>query len=453
MAIVVEQIPDSHLDIPQIRSFFAQFGQIDDVKLQPEKRLAILHFGDRESAQRAYSSPKAIFDNRFVKVYWYRPSQHTDRTNTNELSDKAELKTNQCPTPDYEQMKKRQVEAQLAYEEKNKKIAKAASEREDLDRRIKAQAEERRLLMEKLEAKTSSSAAAKGSKTESGPPVNGIGEKRDATVQVTPDLKAKYAELLAEAERLGVPANASSTGPPDPPAHASAPAWRGSSTSRGPYRGRAPSYAGVRGRGGGGRWGSASFQSRSVATLDNRPKSVVVTVSEDENALKDVEASGEKWFELLKGFVQVSGFHFSLLLLEIEQVQIKTCGQNFGEYTSIQPSNAASDAAVDKKRIKATVVSFPQRYLAESFIDHVLKQHLGMIPGLGKVELNWISHSSSTVGVGPNEKAGEDGEDGVGGVLSAPSGPNVPTETAGGAEGMSLELDYDVAEDDDARWR
>ena len=39
--------------------------------MQPYKRLAIVRFNAHEAAQAAWQSPKVVFENRFVKVYWY----------------------------------------------------------------------------------------------------------------------------------------------------------------------------------------------------------------------------------------------------------------------------------------------------------------------------------------------------------------------------------------------
>ena len=71
--VVVEQIPEEKFDEQSVRDFFSQFGNIVDIQMQAYKRLAIVKFDDYFAARSAYDSPKVIFDNRFVKVYWYKP--------------------------------------------------------------------------------------------------------------------------------------------------------------------------------------------------------------------------------------------------------------------------------------------------------------------------------------------------------------------------------------------
>ena len=71
--IVVEQIPEERFDESAVREFFAEFGKIEEVTMQAYKRLALVKYEDYISARRAYDSPKVIFENRFVKVYWYKP--------------------------------------------------------------------------------------------------------------------------------------------------------------------------------------------------------------------------------------------------------------------------------------------------------------------------------------------------------------------------------------------
>lgn len=73
--VVVEQIPKDCFTEERVREFFGQFGAIVDVQMHAGKRLSIVKFSDHLAAQRAYDSPKVVFENRFVKVYWYKPEQ------------------------------------------------------------------------------------------------------------------------------------------------------------------------------------------------------------------------------------------------------------------------------------------------------------------------------------------------------------------------------------------
>ena len=73
--IVVENIPEDKFNEGSIREFFTQFGDITELKTQDYRRIATISFDTYEHAQAAYSSPKVIFDNRFVKVFWYKDEE------------------------------------------------------------------------------------------------------------------------------------------------------------------------------------------------------------------------------------------------------------------------------------------------------------------------------------------------------------------------------------------
>ncbi|CAO3621020.1 unnamed protein product [Cunninghamella blakesleeana] len=84
-AVVVDNIPPEMCDMTKINEYFKKFGTITNIKLQVQK--AIVHFNTHAEAEAAYSSPDAIFDNRFVKVYWYKES---DDQSTFESKPKAQ---------------------------------------------------------------------------------------------------------------------------------------------------------------------------------------------------------------------------------------------------------------------------------------------------------------------------------------------------------------------------
>lgn len=274
--IVVENIPEEKFSEDTVRSFFTEFGSIIEVSMRPYKRLALVKYEDWSSAKAAYSSPKVIFDNRFVKVYWYtnpESSQAPLAANKNE----ALSGTNGTPIPttvtatseshiDLEEFTRKQKEAQKVHEEKMKKKAEMEIAQKELERRqeelLKKQAEEKRKLMEKL--------AAKGSKLSTPSEIEQNGTKSAGHAKPssqTESLKAQLAALEAEAKSLGLDT-----------ALADDATWgiRGRSRGRGAYRGRGfiP-----RGRGferGGYRGRGAPLFGGVGATykLDNRPRKV-----------------------------------------------------------------------------------------------------------------------------------------------------------------------------------
>lgn len=275
--IVVEQIPEDKLDEATVREFFSQYGEIVDVSLQPRKKLALITYDTHASAKQAWSSPKVIFDNRFVKVYWYKPNQEKN-------GDRPPSGEDQGMTFNREEFEKQQEEAQKAYDEKRKKREETEQAKQALDKQreelLAKQQEEKDKLLQRLGAQDSNGAASAEA------PEAGTGD--DANDQ-TKQLRAKLASLEAEAKSLGIDPNSADTG---------SYGYRG--RGRGYYRGRGgfaprgrgydPSYrGGYRGRG--------AFRGRGgVLRLDNRPKRIAVS---------GVEFNSEK-DEALRQFLIVS---------------------------------------------------------------------------------------------------------------------------------------------------
>ena len=298
--IVVENIPEEKFTEDDVREFFSQFGNIVEVSMRPYKRLAIVKFEDYDAAQAAYSSPKVIFDNRFVKVYWYTNLENlpqppstvagangtpTKRENSSKPSFKAEARDDE-PAIDPEEFARKQQEAQKAHEEKAKKKAEMEVARKELEKRSeelkKSQAEEKRKLLEKINAKEG----------KLGGSMNGVAKSEgDEKPSQTESLKAQLAALQAEADSLGLP------GLDQPLTEDISFGYRGRGRGRGGYRGRgtfAPRgfRGGYRGRGGAPFGGGTS-----VKRLDNRPKTIALT------GVDFTESSHE---EALRGYLLVS---------------------------------------------------------------------------------------------------------------------------------------------------
>ncbi|KAF2816816.1 uncharacterized protein BDZ99DRAFT_456629 [Mytilinidion resinicola] len=338
--IVVEQIPEEKFEEQQVREFFSEFGNIVDIQMQAYKRLAIVKFDDHFAAKSAYDSPKVIFDNRFVKVYWYKPdSVPTPPTHSNGAAKARSPGGSKFDEEmiDAEEIQRKQAEAQTLYEEKAKKRQEIEEKRKEAEALIKKAAEEKKRLLEKLAAKQGTVTTTNDLSDDDSVNVEATGSKQDA-------LQAKLAELQAEAEGLGLD--------PDDDAKHTAVGWRG--RGRGTYRGRgyggrgrgyAPSY---RGRGG---FTGAPYGARGgVKRLDNRPRRVSVA---------GVEA----------GTAQDEALRQYLL-------------NNF-DFESIQPHPDRQDAQV---------VVFKERYIAEGFIGAASK-----IPNIGHVELSWVANPPITL--------------------------------------------------------
>jgi hypothetical protein len=268
--IVVENIPEEKFDERIVRGFFSEFGNIVEVTMQAYKHLVLVKYDSYVAAKRAWSSPKAVFDNRFVKVYWYKPTVKTE-TNGSQRPSLGTPTNTQADglTPDKGDFGKQQAEAQKAHEERMKKRketeeAKLALEkqREEL---LKKQQEEKSKLLEKLGKQDSVHEQTNGH--------NGDSLADDKASEKTKSLRAQLAALEAEAKSLGIdPNNADSE---------LSSSYRGRGRGWPSYRGRG--WYAPRGRGydlshRGGHQARGALRGRGgVLRLDNRPKRVAVS--------------------------------------------------------------------------------------------------------------------------------------------------------------------------------
>ncbi|PLB37832.1 CCCH zinc finger and RRM domain protein [Aspergillus candidus] len=385
--IVVEQIPDEKLDETSVREFFSQYGEIVDVSIQPHRRLALVTYDGHAAAKRAWSSPKVIFDNRFVKVYWHKPKGDKNGERPTSGDDMAK-----GPAFNQEEFEKQQEAAQKAHEEKLQKRKEMEEAMQALDKQreelMKKQQEEKQRLLEKIGQESTSNGAQSPDGMSQTPPQENANDQ-------TKQLRAQLAALEAEAKTLGIDPNSAEAG-------ASYPfRGRGRGYGRGGFapRGRGgydPSHrGGFRGRGGGVARGRGG-----VLRLDNRPRRVAVS---------GVTFDSEK-DEAFKQFLL-----------------------NVGDYESIEPSTEQPDTLV---------VTFKQRFIAEKFMFGSWK-----IPGVGEVQLTWVANpppalSTASTGTGSDGKAGTGTDDDT--AMDTTSAPSLQQDHSGGAQ-----VDYDVAEMED----
>ncbi len=284
--IVVENIPEQSFSEEDVKGFFSQFGNIVEVSMQPYKRLAIVKFDTWNAANAAYQSPKVIFENRFVRVFWFKDDESTlpasapmngdvpaaarmQAMNGSDAGPQTEL--------DIEEFTKQQEEKQKAFEEKTKKREELEQQREELEKRQKELIAKQMEEKAKLEAKLG---GRNGMKSED----NEDGSTPSKPVTQTEALRAQLAALEAEARQMGLDPDAVDA-PSSWPTRGGGygrgrGGWRGSSpyTPRGSYRG---SYR-----------GRANVHAAYAAySLDNRPKKVVLsgvdfTVSEKDETLR-----------------------------------------------------------------------------------------------------------------------------------------------------------------------
>lgn len=281
--VVVESIPEENFDEEQVRGFFTQFGNVVKITMMPYKRLAIVEYDNWGSANAAYRSPKVIFDNRFVKVYWYKEEKHGDTANGKAGMNGAKSgasapngsgfaatgdQTSEFEVEDTEEFTRRQEQAQKIHEEKIRKKEEIEKQRAELEKRqkelqAKQEAEKQRLL-----AKLSGSQKATGQGTASPGTEEKDGDAPKSSTQ-TEALRATLAKLQEEAKAFGLDPNA----PPDDDATISTYSSFGRGGRGGYSRGRGyPIRGAYRGRGGRGNIHAAY----AAFSLDNRPKRISI---------------------------------------------------------------------------------------------------------------------------------------------------------------------------------
>jgi RNA-binding protein 26 len=290
--IVVENIPEEHFSEEQVRDYFSQFGTIVEVSMRPYKHLAILKYERWSEANAAYQSPKAIFDNRFVKVFWLKEGVDTTAPSAagsgqsygnghGGLSRAGSESKTQEPEVDLEEFRRKQDEAQRQYQEREAKRIAIEQQRLALEKKqqdlLAKHREESQRLQEKLAEKNSDE-----------PTVASTG---------TDMLRAKLAALEQEAKILGIDPDAEL----DEGGNASPYSPGPGGFHRGGGRGGAGGVRG-RGRGWGGRGSFRGNGGRHAAyaqfSIDNRPKRVAITGVDFTVPEKD---------ESLRHFLLVSG--------------------------------------------------------------------------------------------------------------------------------------------------
>ena len=272
--VAVEKIPEERFNESAIRTFFSQFGNIIQVTLRmgPGK-IAIVKYETHDSALAALKSPKAVFDNRFVQVDWYNDTNASSVTNGDSLGSKVGRSTgNGQSSQDFDlgAFFRRQEQAQKEFEDRKWARQNLEEERRKVEQRRKELQEQKKNYLEQC--------AAKGlviddesDDEDSGDITISTGGDKENQVRPFPiskeALKAKLAEVEAEARRLGID--------PDDDTETVV-GWV--PPARGGYRGRLVTRGYLRG----GVWGRGGFlgsihDAYARYSIDNRPKSVLLT--------------------------------------------------------------------------------------------------------------------------------------------------------------------------------
>ncbi|KAG6845674.1 hypothetical protein H0H87_005881 [Tephrocybe sp. NHM501043] len=301
--LVVEKIPEDKLTREHIVEWFKRFGTVTNVAIDHATAKALISFSDHDEAYAAWKSEDAVFNNRFVKLFWHRPMEGHGSVGAKMLAASAPLVANiankeiaprPVPTPTkLTTSRKSTVPASTtsALAAKQQLLEQQIAEQKSLMASLdKASPEERKTIMvrlrklgEEMQPTAVLTHDASNSKVTNGATDleqrerdrldkeldmhSGTGDGKEST----DDLKEKLERLKAEAASLGIPEGHTE------PSYGSG--YR-------PYRARGRGYRGYRGAIRGGPPPRASMK------LDNRPKKLLVKGVREEGlqALRD-------WYE------------------------------------------------------------------------------------------------------------------------------------------------------------
>uniref|UniRef100_A0A0K0E886 C3H1-type domain-containing protein n=1 Tax=Strongyloides stercoralis TaxID=6248 RepID=A0A0K0E886_STRER len=73
----LRKCPQELNTIAKLDEYFSTFGKIINIQVnfEGDPEAALITFSEHNEAVKAFSSEKAIFDNRFIKLFWYRPEK------------------------------------------------------------------------------------------------------------------------------------------------------------------------------------------------------------------------------------------------------------------------------------------------------------------------------------------------------------------------------------------
>jgi len=129
-----------HFNENSLRKWFSQFGDLK-IQIDRSQNRAILTFSDHDSATKAWTDPRPVFNNRFVRIWWKKSD-----TEVPSEAPKDDV--------DIEEEKEKALKAQREYEERLRKKAELEKQKEELDRKaaqlLEKQNAEKERLMEKI---------------------------------------------------------------------------------------------------------------------------------------------------------------------------------------------------------------------------------------------------------------------------------------------------------------
>ncbi|KAF9451768.1 hypothetical protein P691DRAFT_662379 [Macrolepiota fuliginosa MF-IS2] len=97
--LVVEKIPEDKLSLENVNDWFKRFGAVTNVAIDRTGGKALVSFSTHEEAHAAWKSEDAVFNNRFVKVFWHRPMEGQGQVGARMLAASASVVANIAVKP------------------------------------------------------------------------------------------------------------------------------------------------------------------------------------------------------------------------------------------------------------------------------------------------------------------------------------------------------------------
>jgi RNA-binding protein 26 len=98
--LVVEKIPEDKLTLEHVNDWFKRFGTVTNVAIDSSTAKALVSFSNHEEAHAAWKSEDAVFNNRFVKLFWHRPMEGHGQVGARMLAASAPMISNIAPKPE-----------------------------------------------------------------------------------------------------------------------------------------------------------------------------------------------------------------------------------------------------------------------------------------------------------------------------------------------------------------
>ncbi|KAJ6627184.1 hypothetical protein B0H10DRAFT_1906030 [Mycena sp. CBHHK59/15] len=92
--LVVEKIPEDKLSLEHVNAWFKRFGTVTNVAIDSSSAKALVSFSNHDEAHAAWKSEDAVFNNRFVKLFWHRPMEGHGQAGTRMLAASAPVVAN-----------------------------------------------------------------------------------------------------------------------------------------------------------------------------------------------------------------------------------------------------------------------------------------------------------------------------------------------------------------------